>query len=452
MNKEIKKQLHRMIFVVAVLLAFVSWQREFVQNAIESSTYLNLIIIGSFLFGLALTFRHLFELDNERVAIEALQESYEDLLRRDQDEIDPHRRFRRCDLPAVVFSYPHIMGQSFSLLSEEMARTSDLKMSAGTMQTLIDGIDARLDEKRSLVAYITGLLVFLGLIGTFIGLMETLRSVGAIIGDLDLSGGSGMETIQRLMNNLKAPLKGMATGFSSSLFGLATSLALGLTSRFQNSATIALKLYFESWLSSVVHITDSGEGAASTVTERAGRALGEQHLRLMYNVARYSLTSSNRTNRILDAMTAAVTGLGEEQRRQGEALHRLAASVEKSTQYQTLMSHHLGRTADALAKHDEVNLRLREIDIAVSGRLDELARSVERSSGNIESLTEEIIRLGQNEESTMDDELQRMMRELDDVVMHNQGERAQARMQASSADPVGEMRGKLTGAFPPGKK
>jgi len=419
MKKDIQKQLYRMTFVVLVMIALALWQSDFVITAINSNVFLNTTIIATFLFGLGLTFKYQFDLSNEVIAFEALQEKYNDTKRQDDEETDPFWRFARCSEPAIVFSPPIIMWQAYFLISDEMSRTENLKISAGTMQTLTDGIDTRLDDQKSLATYITGLLVFLGLIGTFVGLMVTLASVGKIIGDLDLSGGGGTEVIQKLMNNLKTPLQGMATGFSSSLFGLITSLALGLIVRFQNMAASSLKLGFEAWLSSVVHITDDADGGAVTGQE-GGNAIDERHLRLMYNVAKYSLSSSNRTNRVLDRLTHTVSALTDEQSKQGSKTSKLSAHMEKNAQYQSLMSYHLGRTAKALEGHDEVALKLREIDMALNGRIDEMAGAIDRSSGSIEELTEEIIRLGTPDETILDAEFERMMNKIDNAI-HKEG-------------------------------
>ena len=480
MRQDIQKQLYRMTFVVLVMVALGVWQREFVVTAINSNVFLNATIIGTFIFGLGLVFKYQFDLRNEITSFDMLQEKYNDVLRRDEDETDPFWRFQRCQQPAIIFSTPRIMGQAYFLISDEISRTGNLKISAGTMQTLIDGIDTKLDDQKSLSTYITGLLVFLGLIGTFVGLMVTLASVGKIIGDLDLSGGAGTESIQTLMTNLKTPLQGMATGFSSSLFGLITSLALGLIVRFQGMASSSLKLGFEAWLSSVVHITDDADGAVAGGT---GSGIDPQHLRLMYNVAKYSLTSSNRTNRTLDRLSAAVLELTDEQSKHGVATSRLSEHMEKNAQYQgvmsyhlgrtakaltryedsalentnktgaqledmaaklgtlaleqsrqgsatgelsermeeyaklqNIMSHHLGRTAQALASHDNVALKLREIDVALNGRLDGLEGAIDRSSGNIESLTEELIKLGEPDESLLDAEYQRMMTAIETTI------------------------------------
>ena len=416
MKKDIQKQLYRMTFVVLVMISLTLWQSDFVITAINSNIFLNTTIIATFLFGLGLSFKYQFDLSNEVTAFEALQEKYNDTKRQDEDETDPFWRFQRCSEPAIVFSPPAIMWQAYFLISDEMSRTDNLKISAGTMQTLVDGIDTRLDDQKSLATYITGLLVFLGLIGTFVGLMVTLASVGKIIGDLDLSGGGGTEVIQKLMNNLKTPLQGMATGFSSSLFGLITSLALGLIGRFQNMAASSLKLGFEAWLSSVVHITDDMEGGGAVASGNSND-IDARHLRLMYNVAKYSLTSSNRTNRVLDRLTMTVSALSDEQSKHGSMTSELSAHMEKNAQYQSLMSYHLGRTAKALEGHDEVAIKLREIDLALNGRIDEMASALDRSSGSIEELTEEIIKLGAPDEALLDAEFERMMSKIDNAIL-----------------------------------
>jgi hypothetical protein len=468
MKKDIQKQLYRMTFVVLVMIAMAIWQHDFVVTAINSNVFLNSTIIGTFLFGLGLVFKYQFDLYNEMTSFDALQEKYNDIQRKIRDEIDPFWRFQRCQKPATIFSPPRIMWQAYFLISDEMSRTGNLKISAGTMQTLIDGIDTKLDDQKSLATYITGLLVFLGLIGTFVGLMVTLASVGKIIGDLDLSGSGGTETIQKLMNNLKTPLQGMATGFSSSLFGLITSLALGLIVRFQNLAASSLKLGFEAWLSSVVHITDDVDGSPAA-TGNGAQVQDMQHLQLMYNVAKYSLTASNRTNRVLDKLISAVSDLTGEQSRQGAATLELSGHMEKNAQFQGVMSYHLGRTAKALEGHDDLALKLREIDVALNTRLDGLAGVIDRSSGNIESLTEEIIRLGEQDESRLDLEYQRMMDEIDKTIKREQGKPCQEQeplvvnanktrpaatpqatptpTSAGSSDIVSEMRDRLAEVF-----
>jgi hypothetical protein len=105
-------------------------------------------------------------------------------------------------------------------------RSGRMTISQQTMRHLLDSIATRLDEARDISRYMTGLLVFLGLLGTFWGLIETVGSVGKVIEGLKVGGDSGA-LFDTLKDGLAAPLGGMGISFSSSLFGLAGSLILG---------------------------------------------------------------------------------------------------------------------------------------------------------------------------------------------------------------------------------
>ena len=116
-------------------------------------------------------------------------------------------------------------------------RADRVAISAQTMRAFLDSLANRLDEARDISRYLTGLLVFLGLLGTFWGLIETVGSVGSIINNLKV-GGDADAVFDALKQGLAAPLGGMGISFSSSLFGLAGSLILGFldlqTSQAQN--------------------------------------------------------------------------------------------------------------------------------------------------------------------------------------------------------------------------
>ena len=118
-----------------------------------------------------------------------------------------------------------------TMLGDRMGRTS---MSPQTMRTLMDSIANRLDEARDISRYMTGLLVFLGLLGTFWGLIETVTSVKTVIQGLKV-GGDASQVFDALKEGLAAPLNGMGISFSSSLFGLAGSLVLGFHSTCKTS-------------------------------------------------------------------------------------------------------------------------------------------------------------------------------------------------------------------------
>src|SRR5262249_60090894 len=109
-------------------------------------------------------------------------------------------------------------------------RIGRMAISAQVMRGILDSIAARLDEARDLSRYMTGLLIFLGLLGTFWGLIETVSSVGKVLENLKVGGDAGT-VFEALKEGLAAPLGGMGVSFSSSLFGLAGSLILGFLHR-----------------------------------------------------------------------------------------------------------------------------------------------------------------------------------------------------------------------------
>lgn len=246
-----------MAFVLFVFVALAAWQLEFVVRSIEANVHLNMTIICTFIFGAGLAFRSVLSLRNEMVALKALQVQYKDA------GSHPDGCF---DRPATVFKSPDLLGHAFRLISDELTKPKKLMLPPSTVKMLVEGVDMRIDDRKSALTYIVGLLVFLGLIGTFVGLMQTVGSVGDIIGSLSFGGEGGPsidEAFQGLIADLKGPLVGMATGFSSSLFGLLCSLTLGLMERFGTAAHRILPLEFESWLTNVTQLDESeiDEGA-----------------------------------------------------------------------------------------------------------------------------------------------------------------------------------------------
>src|SRR5690606_8041845 len=135
-----------------------------------------------------------------------------------------------------------------------------------TVQMLLHDVDARINDRKSTIMYFSGLMVFLGLLGAFMGLMKTVHSVSDLIGGMDLSGASGTDGMAKMIEGMKAPLNGMSVGFSSSLFGLMTSMVLGALERCMTSAMKALRNEFEHWLSNVAALEGNGaNGPASEV-------------------------------------------------------------------------------------------------------------------------------------------------------------------------------------------
>ncbi|MEE9375598.1 MAG: flagellar motor protein MotA [Rhizobiaceae bacterium] len=140
---------------------------------------------------------------------------------------------------------------------------SQVALSTLSAQSLLDSIGNRLDERRDTSRYLISLLVFLGLLGTFWGLLGTIGSIGDTIGSLDPSSGDTGDVLEALKTGLKAPLDGMGTAFSSSLFGLAGSLVLGFLDLQSGQAQNRFYLELENWLSSVTDVNSDFINAAA---------------------------------------------------------------------------------------------------------------------------------------------------------------------------------------------
>jgi hypothetical protein len=139
-------------------------------------------------------------------------------------------------------------------------RSGRITITQQTMRHLLDSIAMRLDEARDISRYMTGLLVFLGLLGTFWGLIETVGSVGKVIDGLKVGGDAGA-LFDTLKQGLSAPLGGMGISFSSSLFGLAGSLILGFLDLQSSQAQNRFYTDLEDWLASTVR-EYGGDGAS----------------------------------------------------------------------------------------------------------------------------------------------------------------------------------------------
>jgi len=168
--------------------------------------------------------------------------------------------FRVADPGLAVARPPVLLAPMAALLRE---RTGRMAISQTTMRAILDSIATRLDESRDIARYLTGLLVFLGLLGTFWGLLDTVGSIGKVIQTLEVGGEAGT-IFENLKSGLAAPLSGMGIAFSSSLFGLAGSLVLGFLDLQAGQAQNRFYTDLEDWLSTTVRDLHAGDGAAGT--------------------------------------------------------------------------------------------------------------------------------------------------------------------------------------------
>jgi hypothetical protein len=245
--------------------------------------------------------------------------------------------FRIADPGLALARHPTLLAPMAAILGGE--RTGRMTISQQTMRHLLDSIATRLDEARDISRYMTGLLVFLGLLGTFWGLIETVGSVGKVIDGLKVGGDAGA-LFDTLKEGLAAPLGGMGISFSSSLFGLAGSLILGFLDLQSSQAQNRFYTDLEDWLATTVReYSTEGAGGVSGDLQHAMERLravveeGGAHRNTttaMANLAEaiQGLVAHMRTEQQMIREWA--DGQGEQNREIKRLLERLTRQPEKS--------------------------------------------------------------------------------------------------------------------------
>ena len=340
MKREITLQKARILLVYAILAGIIVFEWHFVYSGMMALPILNGVIIAVFFIGNALIWKSLLSLDNEVNALRLIEEGYKDTHSGDvTDEVLAARR-QRCLNKGVAVSRPNLLGAAFDMLMDEFWRGRSLRFRLETVQLLIGTVEHKMARDRGLISYVSGLAIFLGLIGTFIGLMEMVQSVGGIIGSLAGANASADST-QNLIKSLQTPLTGMAQGFSASLFGLFTSLALGLVGRFGNNASYSVKEQFESWLTGVSQMEQvrRNDGRQLAQPASANEAAG-------FVLPGFAASLSN------DKLAAALARAADAQAAQAQQLEAIADRFEATAMDHAALQEILRRT-DLLA--DEMN-------------------------------------------------------------------------------------------------
>lgn len=218
----------RMLVFVVLVGAVVGVLRNQIEVAFMANPALNGLIILVLLIGIGLALRQILRLYPEIAWVNG---------------------FRLGGKGLTVKRSPVLLAPMAAILR---SRPERMAISAQTMRGILDSIATRLDEARDISRYMTGLLVFLGLLGTFWGLIETVTSVGGVIQGLKATGDAA-SMFDALRGGLAAPLSGMGISFSSSLFGLAGSLVLGFLDLQSSGAQNRFYTELEDWLSTTVY-------------------------------------------------------------------------------------------------------------------------------------------------------------------------------------------------------
>ena len=321
------------------------------RDAFLANPALNGLILGVLLIGIAFIFRQVLLLAPEAAWVDAFRQG----------------------LPGTsTQSPPRLLAPMAAMLGD---RGRPVRLSAMALRSVLDGVGARLDEFRDISRYLIGLLIFLGLLGTFWGLLETVGAVSRVVGGLQVGGGELAQVFEELKRGLQAPLSGMGTAFSSSLFGLAGSLVLGFLDLQAGQAQNRFFNELEEWLSGQTRI-----GAAPSLAESEQpvpaylQALIEQTADSLENLQR-TLARGEENRRGVESsllsLSERLSTLTDQMRSEQNLLVKLAES-------QMDMRPILGRLADGIAAggfglDDASRTHIRNLDVYMSRLLEETA-------------------------------------------------------------------------------
>ncbi len=300
------------LFLVAVMAVAAALSGALLV-AFSSNPLLNSLILVVLLIGIAWNLGQVLRLTPEVRWIETFQQS----------------RARLAGLPPPVLLAPMAaMLASRSSEGRQGGGTDRFTISAPAMRSLLDSLSSRLDESRELSRYMTGLLIFLGLLGTFWGLLLTVGAVAGVINGMSVGAGDVNVLFDQLKSGLSRPLQGMSTAFSSSMFGLSGALVLGFLDLTAGQAQNRFFNELEEWLAGLTRLSSGvlgGEGEASVPIYV--QALLEQTAENMENLQRILVRGEDgrvQANNAIVLLTERIGQLSDTMRSNQQLMLRVA--------------------------------------------------------------------------------------------------------------------------------
>lgn len=330
--------------LVAVLAAFLAPQLE---HAFRANAIFNGVILLVLAVGIAVNLRQVWRLQREVLWIEAFEP--------------------RAEGGDAGAARPVLLAPMARLLTSR--DNGRFHLSPASMRSILDSVQIRLEEQRDFSRYLIGLLIFLGLLGTFWGLLATIRSVGDIIGGMSV-GTDPVAMFETLKTRLDAPLSGMATSFSTSLFGLGGSLVVGFLDLQSGHAQNRFYNELEEWLSSITRLPASGLGGDEGGVPAYVQALLEQTAESLERMQRSTAESERErraTGEHLSELNTQLTRLSDLISRESRDFTALASSQDDLAG----LVRHLAHQPNANTQFtEELRAELRLLSRTIAAALD----------------------------------------------------------------------------------
>jgi len=348
-----QKYLNRTIFFLILVIILCAFLYPTMEAAFAANPGLNGMIVAVLVAGIIISMRQTYMLIPAVGWLES---------------------FKKNDSAEATPEAPELLGAMATMMEEQKNRK--MSLSTMSMRTLLDGIAARMDEGREITRYIIGLLIFLGLLGTFWGLLRTIGSIGDTIDSLRVGSGDVGLMFEDLKEGLAAPLAGMGTAFSSSLFGLAGSVVLGFIDLQTGQAQGRFFNHLEDWLSGITKLSSAG----ANIALEAGDASVPAYVSALLEGSADSLDSLHK-----------VISKSEDNRSQvNQAITSLSIQLSSLVDHQTEMRSVMKQMVTVLAANkaeggDVSEKHLRNIDVQLKTLTEETIKGQDSFAKNLHS-------------------------------------------------------------------
>jgi hypothetical protein len=304
----------RMLIFLAAVAVVAGLLSPVLINAYQNNPGINTLILIVLVLGIAWNLRQVVRLSPEVTWVETFQSN----------------RPRLAALRA-----PRLLAPMANMLTARGGNpregTGRFTLSASAMRSLLDGISSRLDESRELSRYMTGLMIFLGLLGTFWGLLRTISSVAEVIGAMHVGGGDVNLMFEQLKAGLAKPLAGMGTAFSASMYGLSGALVLGFLDLTAGQAQNRFFNELEEWLAGLTRLSSGAVGEGDASIPVYVQALLEQTAENMDNLQRVLTRGEERSaqaNQAMLALSERLSTLSDATRSNQQLMLRIAETQQ----------------------------------------------------------------------------------------------------------------------------
>jgi hypothetical protein len=356
--------LSRMLLFLLVIAGLAVLLNEALITAFSVNPLLNGLIVAVLLLGVGWNIGQVTRLSREVTWLETFQRS----------------RARLASVPS-----PRLLAPMASMLASRSGKTKDgqdrFTLSAPATRALLDTIASRLDESRELSRYMTGLLIFLGLLGTFWGLLLTVHSVGDVITNMSVGSGDINALFEQLKSGLAQPLKGMGTAFSCSMLGLASALVLGFLDLTAGQAQNRFFNDLEEWLASLTRLSSGvlggeGEGGSVPVYVQALLEQTAENMEALQRTLARGEDDRRDTGAALLGLSERLATLSDTMRTSQQLMLRLAES-------QQTLAPALARLADSQNGDDVARGHLRNIELYLQRLITESEQGRTQSTSEL---------------------------------------------------------------------